>query len=126
MAPMAMLPPTTGSGVFATRSPPSWHPEISVSVTRLRTPKGSKRAVRLVSPSILGTSTGPDVIVVGLVDVNYYGSLGNISAYAIGTDACNGAIFLRSGFKEAPSTRSSHRTCTASRMVASNKSGSLS
>ncbi len=34
-------------------------------------------------------STGPDVIVVGLTDVNYYGAVGNISAYAIGTDACN-------------------------------------
>ncbi len=34
-------------------------------------------------------STGPDVIVRGLTDVNYYGTLGAISAYAIGTDACN-------------------------------------
>ena len=34
-------------------------------------------------------STGPDVIVRSLTDVNYYGSLGSISAYAIGTDACN-------------------------------------
>jgi len=34
-------------------------------------------------------STGPDVIVVNLTDVNYYGAIGNISAYAIGTDACN-------------------------------------
>lgn len=34
-------------------------------------------------------STGPDVIVVGLTDVNYYGALGNISAHSIGTDACN-------------------------------------
>jgi len=34
-------------------------------------------------------STGPDVIVANLTDVNYYGALGNISAYAIGTNACN-------------------------------------
>ncbi len=34
-------------------------------------------------------STGPDVIVVNLTDLNYYGALGNISAYSIGTDACN-------------------------------------
>ncbi len=34
-------------------------------------------------------STGPDVIVRGLTDVNYYGALGSISAYSIGTDACN-------------------------------------
>ncbi|MFN0137483.1 MAG: dockerin type I domain-containing protein [Phycisphaerae bacterium] len=34
-------------------------------------------------------STGPDVIVRNLTDVNYYGAMGNVSAYAIGTDACN-------------------------------------
>lgn len=34
-------------------------------------------------------STGPDVIVRNLTDVNYYGAIGNVSAYAIGTDACN-------------------------------------
>lgn len=34
-------------------------------------------------------STGPDVIVRDLVDANYYGTLGNVSAYALGTDACN-------------------------------------
>ncbi len=34
-------------------------------------------------------STGPDVIVANLTDVNYYGALGNISAYSIGTNACN-------------------------------------
>ena len=38
-------------------------------------------------------STGPDVIVDTLLDVNYYGVLGNISAYAIGTDACNRGDF---------------------------------
>ncbi len=34
-------------------------------------------------------STGPDVFVLSLTDVNYYGAQGNISAYAIGTDCCN-------------------------------------
>lgn len=34
-------------------------------------------------------STGPDVIVVNLTDMNYYGAIGNVSAYSIGTDACN-------------------------------------
>lgn len=38
-------------------------------------------------------STGPDVIVVNLTDVNYYGAEGGISAYAIGTDACNRGDF---------------------------------
>ena len=34
-------------------------------------------------------STGPDVIVANLTDVNYYGALGGISAYSLGTNACN-------------------------------------
>jgi hypothetical protein len=34
-------------------------------------------------------SRGPDVIVANLTDVNYYGALGNISAYSLGTNACN-------------------------------------
>jgi len=34
-------------------------------------------------------STGPDVFVLSLTDVNYYGAQGNISAYSIGTDCCN-------------------------------------
>ncbi len=33
--------------------------------------------------------SGPDVFVARLTDVGYYGSVGNITAYAIGTDACN-------------------------------------
>ncbi len=32
---------------------------------------------------------GPDVFVARLTDVAYYGATGNISAYAVGTDACN-------------------------------------
>ncbi len=38
-------------------------------------------------------STGPDVIVIGLTDVNYYGAVGPVSAFAIGTDACNRGDF---------------------------------
>jgi hypothetical protein len=38
-------------------------------------------------------STGPDVIVVRLTDVNYYGAIGSVSAYALGTDACNRGDF---------------------------------
>ncbi len=34
-------------------------------------------------------SAGPDVWVSSFTDVDYYGAVGNISAYAIGTDACN-------------------------------------
>jgi hypothetical protein len=34
-------------------------------------------------------SIGPDVIVANLTDINYYGAVGNISAYSIGTNACN-------------------------------------
>jgi hypothetical protein len=33
---------------------------------------------------------GPDVIVGRLLDLQYYGQVGDILAYAIGTDACNG------------------------------------
>jgi hypothetical protein len=40
----------------------------------------------LVNPC---ASTGPDVYVLSLTDANYYGSLGNISAYSIGTECCN-------------------------------------
>src|SRR5262249_36850906 len=32
---------------------------------------------------------GPDVTVGNLTDVMYYGAVGSISAYAVGTDACN-------------------------------------
>jgi len=32
---------------------------------------------------------GPDVFVARHTDIGYYGSVGNITAYAIGTDACN-------------------------------------
>ncbi len=46
-------------------------------------------------------STGPDVIVVNLTDVNYYGAENGISGYAIGTDACNmgdfPAIWIQGG-----------------------------
>jgi hypothetical protein len=34
-------------------------------------------------------ATGPDVFVTALTDVNYYGALNGISAYAIGTECCN-------------------------------------
>lgn len=34
-------------------------------------------------------SAGPDVIVANLTDVNYYGAEGGISAYSLGTNACN-------------------------------------
>ena len=34
-------------------------------------------------------STGPDVFVVNLTDIGYYGQLNGVNAYAIGTDACN-------------------------------------
>ncbi len=33
--------------------------------------------------------SGPDVFVARFTDVGYYGSVGNITAYSIGTDACN-------------------------------------
>ena len=34
-------------------------------------------------------TAGPDVFVARLTDVGYFGAVGNISAYAVGTDACN-------------------------------------
>ncbi|MGQ0628910.1 MAG: hypothetical protein ACT4PL_12520, partial [Phycisphaerales bacterium] len=32
---------------------------------------------------------GPDVFVANLIDMNNYGTVGNITAYSVGTDACN-------------------------------------
>ena len=44
---------------------------------------------------------GPDVFVARLTDVGYYGSVGAITAYSIGTDACNNGdlpvIWIQSG-----------------------------
>ncbi len=40
-------------------------------------------------PSCGNWSAGPDVTVGNLVDLGHYGSVGPISAYSIGTDACN-------------------------------------
>lgn len=34
-------------------------------------------------------TNGPDVTVYNLIDVAYYGTVGGINAYAVGTDACN-------------------------------------
>src|SRR5262249_55495683 len=34
-------------------------------------------------------TTGPDIVVANFTDVNYYGAFGVISAYSVGTDACN-------------------------------------
>jgi hypothetical protein len=36
-----------------------------------------------------GPNQGPDVYIGDLTDVAYYGAVGSISAYAVGTDACN-------------------------------------
>ena len=40
-------------------------------------------------PSCGNWSTGPDVIVGNLTDIGHYGAVGTVSAYSIGTDACN-------------------------------------
>ncbi len=40
-------------------------------------------------PSCGNWSTGPDVIVGNLTDIGHYGAVGAVSAYSIGTDACN-------------------------------------
>ncbi len=34
-------------------------------------------------------TSGPDVYIGGLTDVGYFGAVGNITAYAVGTNACN-------------------------------------
>jgi len=40
-------------------------------------------------PSCGNWSAGPDVTVGNLTDIGHYGAVGSISAYSIGTDACN-------------------------------------
>lgn len=46
-------------------------------------------AAVLTAPSMSAQSTGPDVIVGSIIDVDNYGQSGGISAFALGTESCN-------------------------------------
>jgi hypothetical protein len=65
------------------------------------------------------SGTGPDVIVGNLTSISKFGTVGTITAYAIGTESCNignsviSATACSSGTRTRTITRSLGRTCTA-------------